>query len=232
MDTKKPRNRRHHTEWAQQELRDLFQKEKVQRHAVIDALAQKRAAREMAHMAMQEPTFASSSMDSLLPTTSNPAPPQSPSIYATIDDLTDGDIIQLTFDDEFIPLEVPISPAIVSLSINHLHINQQHKDFEATGGVQSPTPGCAFQPNQFDQKAQQELVTQEQSLQEHELMFIHIYSDEGESEMDSDGPTLSDGHYPLDLEVGKDNNDEYRGEVEDGSIQFRRNNKSKKQSQL
>ena len=70
-------------------------------------------------MATQGTTFASSSKDSLIPPTSNLIPPTSnpaahglPSVYATFNDLTDGGTIQSTFDDEYTPLEVPISPAM------------------------------------------------------------------------------------------------------------------------
>ena len=185
MPTKKLRNRRHRTEQAQQARRDLVQKQKDRRRAVIDELSRKRAARETARMTTQETTliFASSSKDSLIPpiipTTSNPAAHGLTSIYTTINDLTDGGIIQSTFDDEYTPLEVPISPANSSTSVN---LMQERTELE--------------------------------ELEDHEPAFAHVYSDEGETEIDPDEPRHLDDHYPSDSEAGEDDNDEYRQEPE------------------
>jgi len=49
-----------------------------------------------------------------------------------------------------------------------------------------------------------------------ELAPGHTYSDEGESEIDSDGPALSGDCYPLDLEAGEDDDGECREDTEDG----------------
>ena len=184
MPTRKPRNRRYRTEQAQQARRDLVRKEKDRRRAVIDELSRQRAARETARMATQGTTFASSSKDSLIPPTSNLIPPTSnpaahglPSIYATFNDLTDGGTIQSTFDDEYTPLEVPISPA---MQVRSLQI-------------------------EIDELDDHELA----------LAFPHIYSDEGESKVDPDDPShLDDQHYPSRSEAGKDDDDEYRQELE------------------
>ena len=190
MATKKPRDRRHRSEQAQQARRDLVQKEKDRRRTVIEELARKRAARELARIATQGTTLSSPSNDSLIPTTSNLIPTTSssaalglPSVHATIDDLADGGIIQSTFDDEYIPLEVPISPAISLPSVN-------------------PT------------QEQYSLHTEIEEPKDHQLAFIRVYSDEGETEVDADDLTHLDDHYPSESEAGEDDNGEYRLELE------------------
>ena len=221
MDAKKPRDRRHRTEQAQQECRNALQKEKNRRRVVIEALARERAEMERTRMADQENALTSSSNGSLNPTTSSPAAPGQPSVYASIDDLTDGGIIQSTFDDEPIHLSVPISPAAASISVDLL---EPHNDFEGTGRVQPPTPGSASQPNQVEQEARPKLAMQEQSsLTEFEeqraykLAFEHAYFDEGESEMDPEDLTLPGDHYPSDSEVAEDDDSECGREAEDES---------------
>ena len=52
---------------------------------------------------------------------------------ATIDDLTDRGINRLALHDEIIPLRVPISPTIVSISIDLLKVTQRRDDLESTG---------------------------------------------------------------------------------------------------
>ncbi len=81
-------------------------------------------------MAAQETTLAFPSRDCLIPTISNPA---TDSVYATIDDLTDGGINYLTFDDGIIPLRVIISLAIVLISLDLLKITQQRNDRPQAG---------------------------------------------------------------------------------------------------
>jgi len=44
-----------------------------------------------------------------------------------------------------------------------------------------------------------------------------LYSDESESEIDSDGPALSGDCYPLDLEAGEDDDGKCGEDAEDGS---------------
>ena len=194
MATKKPRDRRYRTEQAQQACRDLVQKEKDRRRTIIDELARKRAAREMtremACIATQRTKISSPSNDSLIPMTSNLIPTTSnsaalglASVHATIDDLADGGITQSIFDDEYIPLEVPISPAISSPSVN---LTQE----------------------------QYSLHTEIEEPEDHQLAFIDIYSDKGETEVDPDDPTHLDDHYPSELEAGEDDNDEHRLELE------------------
>ena len=220
MDAKQPRDRRHRTERARQERRDLLQKEKNERRAVIEALVRKRAEMERSCMATQDNTLTTFSKDSIL-TTSNPTAPGLLSVYAAIDDMTDGGIGQSTFDDEFIHPSVPFSPAIASISVDLL---KPRNDFEGTGRAQPPTPGQASQPNQIEQEARPELATQEQALlMEFEeqkackLVFKHVYLDEGESEMDPDDPTLPGDHYPSDSDAGEDDDSECGQEVEGGS---------------
>ena len=78
----KPRDRQHRTERARQERRDLLQKETDRRHRIIESLARRREAWEMARVATQEAALAPSSND---PTTSNPAASAPPSLSAAID---------------------------------------------------------------------------------------------------------------------------------------------------
>ena len=149
MDAKQPRDRRHCTEWACQECRDLLQKEKNEQCVVIEALVQKRAEMERSCMATQDNMLTTFSKDSIL-MTSNPTAPGLLSVYAAIDDMTNGGISQSTFNDEFIHPSIPFSPAIASISVNLL---KPRNDFEGTGRAQPPTPGQASQPNQIEQEA-------------------------------------------------------------------------------
>jgi hypothetical protein len=64
--------------------------------------------------------------------------------------------------------------------------------------------------------AQTQLLQEFKEWKAHELAPKHIYSDEGESEMDPDDPTLTDDHYPLDLELGEDDDDKCGEETEGG----------------
>jgi len=144
----------------------------------------------MTHIVTQGTTFSSPSNVSLIPTTSNLIPTTSssaalglPSVHATINDLADGGIIQLTFHDEYIPLKVPISPAISLPSVNLM-------------------------------QEQYSLHIEIEEPKDHQPAFIYVYSDEGEPEVDPDDPTHLDDHYPSELEAGKDNNGEYRLELE------------------
>jgi hypothetical protein len=111
-----------------------------------------------------------------------------------------------------------------------LEVTEQRDDFEAKGGAQPLSPGHAFQLNQVETDSRRELrrmdsiveAAQTQLLQEfeerkaHELAPKHIYSDEGESEMDPDDSTLADDHYPSDSELGED--DAKCGEETEGGL--------------
>ena len=189
MEAKKPRDRRHRTERARQERRDLLQKEKDRRRVIVEALARKRAAMEKARMATQETALASPSNRSLIPTTSNSVAPGLPSVYTAIDDMPNGGIIQSTLDGQLMPLGVPISPSLAPISLDLLEVAQQRDDFEviatARPAARPPTPGRAFQLNQVEQGARPELVMQEQSLlmefeerKTCELAFKHVYGSE------------------------------------------------------
>ena len=76
-------------------------------------------------------------------------------------------------------------------------------DFEATGRAQPLTPGRASQAVEMQE---QPLLPEFEELGAHELPIGHVVSDEGESEMDQDDPTLFDHYYPSESEAGEDNN--------------------------
>ncbi|SRR5258706_10559306 len=141
----------------------------------------------MACIATQGTLFASSSNASkLIPPTSSFATLGLPSVHTTIDDLADGGITQSTFDNEHIPLEVPISAAVSLPSVNLM-------------------------------QEQYSLHTEIEEPKDHQLAFIHVYSDKGETEVDPDDPTHLDDHYPSELEAGEDSDGEYKLELEGGS---------------
>src|SRR5258706_18042 len=187
------------------------------RHAIIEALARQREAWEMARAATKETALAPSSNDSLIATTSNPTASGPPSISAAAIDsyettggarpTTPGHALQLTQAEQ--------EP-------------QQHLEQE-----QSWLPefnerwahDLAFQPCQAEQEAQKCSETQGESLLPevdefwaHDLAFQHAYSDEGESEIDTDDPTWIEDHYPSESEAGKVNIDECGQEPEDEGV--------------
>jgi len=155
-----------------------------------------------------------------------------PSVYTTIDNLP---TVNSTFEDELIQLSIPTSPGFASMPLDllspiTLDIAQPRDDFEAAGRAQSLSPGCAFQIDQIEEDSQQELRTMDSLVEEEqakplqeseewracELAPGHTYSDEGESEIDSDGPALSGDCYPSDSEAGEDDDGECGEDAEDG----------------